>query len=738
MKNFFLISFLICSTVSFSQISSGGQPYSFGKNLTNNIPLYITETVNVQKLQQEDVVTDLHKDIPWRFGNEIKADLSLNNSGIWTILPNGDRLWRLQIESPNAKTINLNYSNFYLPNGASFFVYNGKNVLGAFTEANNKTTGEFSTFLTIGSKVTLEYLEPHSEIGNGIINVSGIVHGYRDLFNKVKTFGSSGSCNVNAICDTTLWDAESRSVVMLLHSNNSRFCSGVLVNNVPQDGTPFVLTANHCNPSSNDIFMFNYQSPDCSSNTDGPTNYTISGCTVRAENSPSDFSLVELSSAPPANYNVFYAGWSNIDTAALNATGIHHPAGDVKKISHDNDLLVESGYYADPNINHWKVIDWNSGTTEGGSSGSALFDQNHRIVGQLHGGDAACGNNKFDFYGKFSYSWSTSSDTTKQLKHWLDPQGTGVSDIDGYDPNGSNYTTDAAVLGLLNIPNFVCGDSINPAITIKNGGSNNLTSLSIYYQLDATTPILYSWTGNLPPYGVETINLPGLNLANGAHTFNAYCTNPNATTDDFLLNDSASVNFSANINPHFVTLTLKTDNYGAETSWEITEDLSTNLIASAGGYPSITGGQTYTHNLCLYNECFTLSLYDTWGDGYTPSGSLLLTDDVTGDTLAIDNTFNTDTINFPFCLGVTSINDPSAFDDFRIYPNPNNGTFNIELSTLNSEAELQIHDIIGKLIYTKNMDKPQHLVELKGIKKGLYIVSIKTEKKTQVKRIIVR
>jgi hypothetical protein len=220
----------------------------------------------------------------------------LNNAGSWESLPNGDRVWRIQIVSPEAKTINLNYSSFHLPVGARFFVYNKTQTLGAFTHLNNKATGEFSTSLLKGESVILEYFEPAAVYGQGTIEVASVVHGYRDLFNQIEGFGSSGACNVNAICDTAFWGNEIRSAVMLLTSGNTRFCSGSLVNNVLQDGTPYVLTAEHCNPASNNIFMFNYQSPDCVTNIDGLTTQSISGCTVRANDTPSDFFLVELSS----------------------------------------------------------------------------------------------------------------------------------------------------------------------------------------------------------------------------------------------------------------------------------------------------------------------------------------------------------------------------------------------------------------------------------------------------------
>lgn len=739
MKKLLLIVAVLTSFQGFAQISHGGSPLSINKNLTA-APVHITPTLNVQPFIAEDVITDKHKDIAWRFGIEQFVNLNLTNSGVWETLSNGDRIWRLEIKSPNAKTINLNYSSFQLPVGATFFVYNKSQVLGSFTSQNNKVSGKFSTSLLKGDNVILEYFEPLSVKGQGTIEVSSVVHGYRDLFGQLKGFGSSGACNINAICDTTFWGNEIRSAVMLLTSGNSRFCSGSLVNNVLQDGTPYVLSANHCTPSSNNIFMFNYQSATCSPSVDGQITQTISGCTVRANDGPSDFFLVELSSAPPANYNVFYAGWSNVNVSPTSGTGIHFPALDVKKISHDDDLIIESGYYASGN-DHWEVLDWNSGTTEGGSSGSPLFDQNHRVVGQLHGGNAACGNDAFDYYGKFSYSWETDADPAKQLKFWLDPNSSGTPMLDGYDPNGSTYTTDAVLLDISGIETFICGDSISPTITIRNHGSTNLTSLAINYQLDAFGINTINWSGNLTPYAIDNINLPTTYIPGGAHTFTANCTNPNGINDENLLNDSTSVNFNSNDAPVFATLDLTTDDYGSETSWEV-QDFFGNTVLQGGGYGDVSGGQQITENLCLYDSCFTFVLDDSFGDGYCctyGNGEFQLINNW-GDTIAEDYSFSGSSLSFPFCLGTsTSINE-IAKDNFKIYPNPSTGKFNISFSKpLLNPAIIRVYDMVGKLIYNQeHISKKNIQIDLGDTKKGFYLISVISNKEIFTKKILIK
>ena len=208
---------------------------------------------------------------------------------------------------------------------------------------------------------------------------------------------------------------------MILTSGGSRICTGSLVNNASQDLTPYFLTANHCLGGNNSwIFMFNYESPSCS-NQNGPTNMTLSGSSLLANSSSSDVALLLLNESPPENYNVHFAGWDVSGNTPSIPVGIHHPSGDIKKISFDYDNASNSG-------NYWDVDSWDDGTTEPGSSGSPLFDgQTHRIIGQLYGGVASCTNFGYDTYGKTSVSWNLG------LSEYLDPNNLGLNFIDGID-----------------------------------------------------------------------------------------------------------------------------------------------------------------------------------------------------------------------------------------------------------------------------------------------------------------
>ncbi|HRD51510.1 MAG TPA: trypsin-like peptidase domain-containing protein, partial [Flavobacteriales bacterium] len=176
-----------------------------------------------------------------------------------------------------------------------------------------------------------------------------------------------------------------------------------LINNCQNNGTPYFLTANHCLGGNNSwVFRFNWNSPVCTPTTNAPTNQTVSGSQLRANNAASDVALLQLNSTPPASYNVFYTGWDKSGTAPTASTCIHHPDGDIKKISFDTNPATSVSWGG---AACWRIANWEDGTTEPGSSGSGLWNQNGLLIGQLYGGTASCSNNINDYFGRFSTSY---------------------------------------------------------------------------------------------------------------------------------------------------------------------------------------------------------------------------------------------------------------------------------------------------------------------------------------------
>jgi hypothetical protein len=225
-----------------------------------------------------------------------------------------------------------------------------------------------------------------------------------------------------------------------------------MVNNTRYDNTPYLLTADHCAfkfgqyASEQDlgtwIFYFNYESPDCEDPPQEPQLFALTGCEKIAQggnrgSTGSDFYLVRLMDEIPSEWNVYFNGWSTLNEGSQQGVTIHHPDGDIKKVSTYTDPLQTISWQGNGLPSHWLVY-WvetpnNWGVTEGGSSGAPIFDPEGRLIGTLTGGLASCNNPTApDYYGKFSYHWaSNGSADTAQLKPWLDPDNTGVEVLDG-------------------------------------------------------------------------------------------------------------------------------------------------------------------------------------------------------------------------------------------------------------------------------------------------------------------
>jgi lysyl endopeptidase len=179
----------------------------------------------------------------------------------------------------------------------------------------------------------------------------------------------------------------------------------------------------------------------------------MSGSTLRAMRSNSDFCLVELNQTVPEDWQLTWAGWDRTDVPSIKSFGIHHPSGDIMKVCVDNNTPTAMN----SNGNVWRIHNWELGVTEGGSSGSALFDHNGRITGQLWRGSAACSgtqnNGGYDEYGRFAISWDAGATQSQRLREWLDPENTGQTTLDPLIGGPTNTVEDYTAISLIIYPN---------------------------------------------------------------------------------------------------------------------------------------------------------------------------------------------------------------------------------------------------------------------------------------------
>ncbi|MCZ6597337.1 MAG: IPT/TIG domain-containing protein, partial [Planctomycetota bacterium] len=457
-----LIAAVVLQGRAGAQLTAGGTPPSLIHSLAAEVPTVDLEPLDVETLLAEDALAG--KNEPFRFGDVIDVELGLDDSGVWETLPDGGRVWRLRIRSDGAFSLSPLFSAYSLPSGAELFVYNDDlaTIRGAYTYVNNKENGQFAIEPTAGAAITLEYHEPAWVEAPGEIELSGVVYDYRDviaIFEQGDDGAIDGSCEIDVVCPIgDPWQDQIRATTLLI--NGGLLCSGSLVNNTNFDGTQLYFSANHCGVLNNAVFRFKYQKSGCGTGG-APTGNTVQGSVQLATSSSIDYRLVRITEAIPDSYEPYYAGWDRSGSFPANTVTVHHPGGGPKKISFDFDSPLKSGQ-------DWRILVWDVGVTEPGSSGCPLYNQDGRFIGQLWGGAAFCGFPFDDFYGRLDVAWN-------QVKAHLDPLGANPSFIDGYDPLGGG--------GGLTITSIVPSsiDAVVPgtAQTVTINGSGFLSSASI-------------------------------------------------------------------------------------------------------------------------------------------------------------------------------------------------------------------------------------------------------------------
>ncbi len=676
---FFAIAFVAITTgVSFSQSSLGEVQSLLPYTLHEKTTAKSINKVGVQKPDMEAIAAEdaleVFSDKNPRVGVNIPLNKGTLNTGNWELLSNGDRIWRMTVQAPDAEGIVLQYNNFHLAPGAKLYLIDEKKsgFYGPFDHTMQNFENIFTTQMTYGDEVTVELYEPANVAGQSHLNISEIGYIYRNSGNPdlEKDFGGSDPCQVNVACspEGDNWVDEENGVVRILLKEGSQWgwCTGSVVNNTAQDCTPYVLSAMHCgeNSSAADmaqwIFYFNYQSSGCSNpgSEAGLNGETITGCVRRADsgdgggNSGSDFLLVELGNgtngATIANtlknsYGVYYNGWDANNSASTSGVSIHHPAGDIKKISTYTTTL-SSTTWGGTSGTHWLVY-WAGttngyGVTEGGSSGSPIFrGSTGLIVGTLTGGGSYCTQTGSpDRYGKMSYHWG--SNPGQNLSDFLDPGNTGAMTLLGsYDPCG--VTAPPAT------------DFVADQTTVLEGATVNFT--------DLTTGVPTSWSWSISPgtngaewtfVGATTDQNPSV-VFNTAGTYTVSLTATN--TDGFDTEtkvDYITVNPIVCSDPVTSTYTMGFES-GEDLSQWVTIDANGDGnawgIVDVSGAPQgaisgtnaawynwnndgVTGGNDWLMTNCFdLTACtdYTMTFYWSTGDGYNESTELFIGNDQT-------------------------------------------------------------------------------------------------------------
>ncbi|GAB4312657.1 MAG: T9SS type A sorting domain-containing protein [Bacteroidales bacterium] len=493
--------FSVAVLPAIAQIQYGGKP-DFGALNAKVVPEIVIPSPDLEELLLEDSINEAEK-VPPRFGVWIPAEIDPLEQGRWVDDENGTSIWMVRLKAEGALAISPAFRNFYMmPGDSLFIVWGEKNrFIGAYTSGNNTSSGLFGTELIPSDDIILQLKRQKSSNAAPPFQVSELLYAYRMVPEALRAPGSSDWCEVNINCspEGDDWQNQKRGVarIQVKVGGSAYWCTGSLVNNVRQDKTPYLLTADHCAyqlghyASDDDLalwtFYFNYEALQCEGTLPAPGHHTMVGAEKIAQggnrgSTGSDFYLVRLLFSFPEGYPVYYNGWDAQGVSSGHGVTIHHPDGDIKKVSTYIEPLVTTSWQGSGLPSHWEVT-WSEtengwGVTEGGSSGSPVFNEQGLITGTLTGGLAACDNfgstgpDKPDYYGKFSWHWDQNGTAdTAQLKPWLDPDNTGIKQLSGLVAGTKNhFSSNSGSLQLFPCPasdesifihhNFVPGKSL--------------------------------------------------------------------------------------------------------------------------------------------------------------------------------------------------------------------------------------------------------------------------------------
>jgi lysyl endopeptidase len=366
---------------------------------------------SAMKALRESNAAEGHK--PLRIGidrplADAPATVALN----WRVSADGGQTARVALHSAGAAALRAGLKLTGLPTGAElrFAAAGGsRSVVDVVTaDAIEKLAAlqpVYWTPVTDGDTQEIElYLPPGASprwVTVGVAAVSHLVVSPTGDLSGAK-IGESGACEIDTRCltspTTAFTNAKNAVARMVYQSNGGSFlCTGTLLNDTDNaTQVPYFYTAAHCFTSQAEgntltTFWF-YEATGCRTNVlDGAARQVGGGAQVLFANTASDVLFLRLNNTPPVGS--YFLGWTSAPiTTGTEFLAIHHPAGDVKKVSAGRVTGTGASNLASGSFIKAGYTD---GTTEGGSSGCGLLTlENGELLlrGGLLGGAATCAN----------------------------------------------------------------------------------------------------------------------------------------------------------------------------------------------------------------------------------------------------------------------------------------------------------------------------------------------------------
>lgn len=784
------LQLIIISLIGNAQVTTktfrNGIPAALIETGVRDIPdIYIKAPAELENLLKQGEDPNPNQ-MSFRFGIAKKETVNVLKKAKITE-QDGFIIYQSTVTAENALNMSLSFSKFLIPKNAVLKIYSKNEFTDGITETENGIGKKWRTRVYQGNRINISLKVPVEEKGRALLEIGKIIFGFRQIggdimgatsgTNPLPTPGQSANCHINVVCSLgNNWTNERRSVALIYDDNG--FCfSGSLVMNTCNSNKPYILTAYHVfhggGPNPSDCkYVFKYWRLGCDNSTElYNETYEIDGqggpgednARIVASYENSDFALVLLSRAPSPTSGVYYSGWNRGGGVPSSITALHHPLGDVMKISQATQSgSITSTTWGVGSDNHWQAIfDMDKGLIQMGSSGGPIYDENRRIVGQIHGiysTPSPCINGpqnpnsthctcvnpsaeqtaaKRSLSGKFSVSWEGGGIPTKRLKDWLDPLGLGntftnTTSIDALqpDPFTAQIGGDASICSVNGTASYSI--DLPPGATVSWVTSNSSISVSpttgspvtvtyantLNNSATLTANVVLNGPCNQGTYPrTKTIALGGPNC----HTRTAYWYVNGYQTPlgkCAALTQTRPINFNQNLFGNW--------EYYAN-AW-VEDPTATSIIwsyVSSSGYAGWTSNgpnvevtiNSNSPNGWIRLRCTTSNACGSyaWDFWFTPQGS------TASCPVYLD----------PNCLLIEYlVEEPKPSQQkITLSPNPSNGQFKVSLSSTVKDAairSIRIRNKMGIEVYQQNFKnaKKEQTINLFTQPTDVYIVEI--------------
>lgn len=686
---------------------------------------------------------------PEYFGEFVKTNFSDENLNHWEDLGNGEYACKIELITEDATSLNFILTDVALSNSARIITYNPNkpDFKVTYQRAQISSNNTLTTFPIDGNIQHVVIISPTPQIEH--FKADKAIYGTK----STDGFEDSGNCNINANCpEGEGFRQQQKATNIILVGGNGR-CTGTLVNNSLNDGKPYVISAAHCIPAnpntiSSWAFGFGYESPDCNNQEVAPVSFTGGQLITYLPAPTHDAALILLDNQPSHPNGVYYAGWNTELAPPPSARVFHHPSGDIKKISVQNSAITEAPYLEDPgDFQTWRVL-WDEGTTEGGSSGSALLNEDGKIIGTLTGGRASCTNtSEPDYFAPLKTAFEyCPSDSSISYAPWLDPSLSKILDLDGMDPSASKPSFDLAIAGISNIPKSLCDALIKPSISVYNAGSATISSYTITItELNSGTQLNTQTFSAIASDQVKKHILSAFEIPTG--DLNLRISLTGSFTDARSYNNTAEIPVKRIIGKQY-QMNIRLDDFGSENRWEIVDNNGT-IVAQAGPFGNNLKNQLRTEFVCLEaDQCYQLKFYDQYGDGMCcdyGNGSYQFNDE-NGNTIA--SGWDSPIAQPPmevveisdFCVSGLGIAETSESGFISLFPNPvSTGVLNYSISDKNNLGwNYQILTVAGKTVQQGVLFNAVGQISVTNLEKGMYIVKLSNATSKYQSRVVIQ